>query len=100
MGEKVVWFVAGLVAAGASSAQMRTMPVKEASHFKLVTVADGVYAAIAKAGDRSAVGNAGFIAGKDGVVVVDAFATASAAEELFSEIRRVTGVPVPFARRS
>src|SRR5512143_2608533 len=74
MGERVVWFVAGLVAAGASSAQMRTMPVKEASHFKLVTVADGVYAAVAKAGDRSAVGNAGFIAGKDGVVVVPAHA--------------------------
>src|SRR5262249_40967295 len=40
------------------------------------------------------VGNAGFIVGKDGVVVVDAFAASGGAEELLAEIRRRTSVPV------
>ncbi|HEY6930229.1 MAG TPA: MBL fold metallo-hydrolase, partial [Thermoanaerobaculia bacterium] len=44
--------------------------------------------------DRESVGNAGFIVGKDAVVVVDAFATGAAAEELLREIRRRTSAPV------
>lgn len=64
------------------------------SHFALVPVAEGVYAAIAKPGDRAAVGNAGFIVGRDGVVVVDSFAAPEAAEELLAEIRRITRAPV------
>ncbi len=64
------------------------------SHFTLVPVGAGAYAAIAKAGDRLAVGNAGFIVGSDGVVVVDAFATREAAEELLGEIHRITHAPV------
>src|SRR5262249_44004865 len=49
---------------------------------------------IAKAGDRSSVGNAGFVVGPDGVLVVDAFATPEAAEELLSQIRKVTRAPI------
>lgn len=64
------------------------------SHFALVPVAEGVYAAIAKPGDRAAVGNAGFVVGRDGVVVVDTFAAPEAAEELLAEIRRITRAPV------
>ena len=64
------------------------------AHFMLVPVGAGAYAAIAKAGDRLAVGNAGFIVGSEGVVVIDAFATPGAAEELLGEIRRVTRAPV------
>ncbi|HJW14718.1 MAG TPA: MBL fold metallo-hydrolase [Thermoanaerobaculia bacterium] len=64
------------------------------SHFALVPVAEGVYAAIAKPGDRAAVGNAGFVVGRDGVVVVDSFAAPEAAEELLAEIRRITRAPV------
>src|SRR5689334_1078588 len=64
------------------------------THFRLVQVADGVYAAIAAPDDRESVGNAGFIVGKDAVVVVDAFATSAAAQELLGEIRRLTSAPV------
>jgi cyclase len=64
------------------------------AHFTLVPVGTGAYAAIAKAGDRLAVGNAGFVVGSEGVVVIDAFATAGAAEELLAEIRRITHAPV------
>ena len=64
------------------------------SHFRLVPVGDGAFAAVAKEGDRSAVGNAGFVAGSDGVLVVDAFATEEAARELLAEIRRATPAPI------
>ena len=64
------------------------------SHFTLVAVGQGVWAAIARPGDRASVGNAGFVVGADGVLVVDSFATAEGAEELLSEIRRVTRAPV------
>jgi cyclase len=64
------------------------------SHFTLVPVAEGVYAAVAKPGDRFSVGNAGFIVGSNGVLVVDAFAAPEAAEELLAAIRRITRVPV------
>ncbi len=63
-------------------------------HFTLVPVGDGVWAAIAKEGDRDSVGNAGFVVGLDSVLVVDAFATPAAAEELAAEIRRVTPRPI------
>ena len=64
------------------------------SHFTLVPLADGVFAAIAKPGDRASVGNAGFVVGRDGVLVVDAFAAPEAAEELLTQIRRTTRAPV------
>jgi cyclase len=63
-------------------------------HFTLVTVGEGVYAAIAKDGDPAAGGNAGFVIGSDAVLVVDTFATPAAAEELAGEIRRLTPRPV------
>jgi cyclase len=64
------------------------------THFTLVPLAEGAYAAIAKPGDRASVGNAGFVIGSDGVLVVDAFATPEAAEELSAAIRRLTPAPV------
>ncbi len=69
-------------------------PPPAPSHFTVVPLAEGAYAAIAKAGDRASVGNAGFIVGPDAVVVVDSFATPEAAEELLGEIRRITKAPV------
>src|SRR5215470_7111372 len=66
----------------------------QAKHFRVVPVRENVYAAIAAPGDRDSVGNAGFIVGKEGVVVVDAFATRAGAEELLAEIRRRTSAPV------
>lgn len=65
-------------------------------HFTLVPAGEGVYAAIAKDGDPAALGNAGFVIGTDAVLVVDAFATPAAAEELATEIRRLTPLPVRF----
>jgi cyclase len=64
------------------------------THFTLVPVGEQAYTAVARAGDRLSVGNAGFVIGRDGVVVVDAFATPEAAEELLAEIHRLTHAPV------
>lgn len=62
--------------------------------FTLVSAAPGVYAALAKEGSRASVGNAGFVIGSAGVLVVDTFASPAAAEELAGEIRRLTPLPV------
>jgi cyclase len=88
--------IAALLTALAAPASEAGMPEAAAgpSHFTLVPVAEGVYAAIAKPGDRASVGNAGFVVGRDGVLVVDAFATPDAAEELLMEIRKLTKAPV------
>src|SRR5262245_66274103 len=69
-------------------------PAAEPAHFKLVQVGEGAYAAIAKPGDRASVGNAGFVIGTDGVLVVDAFMTAEGAEELLASIRALTKAPI------
>jgi len=62
--------------------------------FTLVPASPGVYAAVAKEGSRASVGNAGFVIGSSGVLVVDTFASPAAAEELAAEIRRLTAAPV------
>ena len=64
--------------------------------FDVVKVADGVYATVAKAGGIAS-GNAGFVIGDDGVIVVDTFFTPGAAEELLAEIAKLTPKPVKFA---
>ena len=63
-------------------------------HFRLVAAGENVYAAIATPGDRDSVGNAGFVVGTNGVLVVDSFATSAAAEELLGVIHRTTPAPV------
>ena len=89
-----------LVAATALSGATRTGPDEKASessaptHFRLVAVAPGSWAAIATEGDRASVGNAGFVIGRTGVLVVDSFATAEAARELLASIRLETALPV------
>ena len=69
---------------------------KAEDDFQLVQVADGVYAAIAKPGGLAS-GNAGFIVGDGGVMIVDTFFTPAAIEELFSEIARKTQQPIRYA---
>src|SRR6185295_4754636 len=69
---------------------------KAEDNFTLVKVADGVYAAVAKPGGLAS-GNAGFVVGDDGVVVVDTFFTPAAATALLAEIAKVTPLPVRFA---
>src|SRR5678815_5842083 len=54
---------------------------KAEDDFTLTKVADGVYGAIAKPGGLAS-GNAGFVVGDEGVLVVDTFFTPVAVEEL------------------
>jgi cyclase len=69
---------------------------KAEDDFKLVQVADGVFAATAKPGGLAS-GNAGFIVGDGGVLVVDTFFTPAAMEELIGEIQKQTKQPIKFA---
>lgn len=69
---------------------------KAEDDFQLVKVADGIYAAIAKPGGLAS-GNAGFIVGDGGVMIVDTFFTPAAVEELISEIATQTKQPIKYA---
>lgn len=71
-------------------------PAKAEDDFQLVKVADGVYAAIAKSGGLAS-GNAGFVVGDGGVLIVDTFFTPLAIEELIGEIQAQTQLPIKFA---
>jgi cyclase len=66
----------------------------DAGGFDLTEVKPGVYAAIARPGDDSTIGNAGFVIGSEAVLVVDAFATPAAAERLLARIRKTTPRPI------
>lgn len=67
--------------------------MKPTEHFRVQEVADGVFAAIAKAGTGS-VANAGFVDMGHSVVVFDSFNTQQAAAELREVIQRIVGKPV------
>jgi cyclase len=69
---------------------------KAEDDFQLVKVADGVYAAIAKSGGLAS-GNAGFVVGDGGVLIVDTFFTPTAVEELIGEIQTQTQQPIKYA---
>jgi glyoxylase-like metal-dependent hydrolase (beta-lactamase superfamily II) len=84
--------LAAAIAAGAVSARQDEAAATQ--HFTMVPAGEGVFAAIAKEGDRASLGNAGFVIGSEAVLVVDAFARPEAAEELLAEIRRKTSLPV------
>ncbi|HEY6122482.1 MAG TPA: MBL fold metallo-hydrolase [Pyrinomonadaceae bacterium] len=73
-----------------------TQALKAEDDFRLVKVAEGVFAAIAKPGGLAS-GNAGFIVGDGGVLIVDTFLTPTAVEELIAEIRKETKQPIRFA---
>ncbi|HEU4390752.1 MAG TPA: MBL fold metallo-hydrolase [Blastocatellia bacterium] len=83
--------------APARSSSPTTRPAPKAEDdFKIVQVADGVFAAIAKSGGLAS-GNAGFIVGDSGVLVVDTFFTPAAIEELIAEISARTTQPIKYA---
>jgi cyclase len=82
----------GLVFLGAVGMARPAAPKAE-DDFQLVKVAEGVYAAIAKAGGLAS-GNAGFIVGDGGVMIVDTFFTPIAVEELINEIGKLTHQPI------
>jgi glyoxylase-like metal-dependent hydrolase (beta-lactamase superfamily II) len=62
--------------------------------FELKPIGPGAYAAIDREGKAGA--NAGFVVGKDAVLVVDTFFDPAASEALLGEIRRLTKVPVRY----
>jgi cyclase len=62
--------------------------------FKLAELAPGVFAATDIEGKAGA--NAGFVIGDDGVLVIDSFYKAEAAQALLAEIRRRTSLPLRF----
>jgi glyoxylase-like metal-dependent hydrolase (beta-lactamase superfamily II) len=64
--------------------------------FTLKSVGPNVWAAIAAPASAAAGGNAGFVIGEDGVAVIDTFATGEAAQQLLTEIRKLTTLPVKF----
>ena len=63
--------------------------------FKLEQIAPGVYAAVAVPGSGAGA-NAGFVIGDESVAVIDTFFSATAAEALMKEIRKVTPLPVRY----
>ena len=73
--------------------------VKAEDDFELIKVADGVYAAIAKAGGLAS-GNAGFIIGDEGVLIFDTFLTPAALTELIEVIESQTKLPIKYAVNS
>src|SRR5215510_7993142 len=87
--------VVGLLLLVAGFAASPVKPTAE-DDFQLVKVADGVFAAIAKPGGLAS-GNAGFVVGDGGVLIVDTFSTPIALEELLSEIGKQTSQPVRYA---
>jgi glyoxylase-like metal-dependent hydrolase (beta-lactamase superfamily II) len=86
--------LAGIQVAGAAVPPKPAPTAAVAENFTLTEVKPGVFAAIARPGDESTVGNAGFVVGSEGVLVVDAFATARAAEQLLAQIRKATPRPI------
>ena len=68
---------------------------KAEDDFQLVKVADGIYAGIAKSGGLAS-GNAGFVIGDGGVLVVDTFFTPVALQELIDEIGKLTTQPIKY----
>ena len=70
--------------------------VKADDDFTLVKVAEGVFAAVAKSGGLAS-GNAGFVVGDNGVLVVDTFFTPTAVEELIDAIGVETKGPIKYA---
>ena len=63
--------------------------------FTLKQVAGGVYAGINPDGGKAG-SNAGFVIGRDSVLVVDSFIAPEPAQQLLAEIRKITPLPVRY----
>jgi cyclase len=70
--------------------------IKAEDNFTLVKIVDGVYGAIAKPGGLAS-GNAGFVVGDEGVLMVDTFFTPAAVEDLIETIAVETKQPIRYA---
>src|SRR5580704_9815481 len=73
-----------------------TVPASGAApDFQLQKVGNGIWAAIVN--DQGlAGGNAGFVIGDDGVLVIDTFQDPRPAKALLGEIRKLTSLPIRF----
>ena len=71
----------------------------QSQHFQLERVADGIYAAVARA-DGGAVGNAGIVDLGETTLVFDTFQTPQAARDLLAAAGRLLGRPVSFVVNS
>jgi cyclase len=93
----IIAVVCTVISSGLSGGRItaRAKPKAE-DDFQLVKVADGVYGCIAKSGGLAS-GNAGFVVGDGGVLIVDTFFTPIAVEEMISEIGKITAQPLKFA---
>jgi len=78
-----------------AAVESNPLTAKAEDDFTLVKVSEGVYAAIAKSGGLAS-GNAGFVVGDEGVLVVDTFFTPVAAEELIASIGAETKQPIKY----
>src|SRR5580658_3759319 len=83
----IVLFLLGIVACSRTNAA--------SSDFELQKIGDGVWAAIVD-DEGKAGGNAGFVIGDDGVVVIDTFQDPEPAAALLAAIRKITNVPIRF----
>jgi glyoxylase-like metal-dependent hydrolase (beta-lactamase superfamily II) len=68
---------------------------KPQDDFKLTPVANGIFAATALPGGLAS-GNAGFVVGDDGVLIIDTFFTPAAVEELLDAINTQTKQPIKY----
>src|SRR5580700_10801119 len=66
-----------------------------AADFALQKIRDGVWAAIVDDQGKAG-GNAGFVVGDDGVVVIDTFQDPEPAASFLAEIRKITKLPIRF----
>jgi len=69
--------------------------VPAALPFAVKQVGPGVYAVI-DGPERKAIGNAGFVIGDDGVLVIDSLFTADVAQAMVAEIRKLTPKPIRY----
>ena len=69
--------------------------VAAARDFELQKISDGVWAAIVDDQGKAG-GNAGFVVGDDGVVVIDTFQDTEPAADLLAAIRKITNLPIRF----
>jgi cyclase len=73
-----------------------TLPAQAAvPDFRLQKIANGIWAAIVS-DEGLAGGNAGFVIGDDGVLVIDTFQDPRPAKTLLGEIRKLTPLPIRF----
>jgi len=95
MSKGLIFATATFLLLGAAVSARPPAP-KADDDFQLVKVAEGVFAAIARPGGLAS-GNAGFIVGDGGVLIIDTMFTPIAIEELIGEIAKQTAQPVRYA---